>query len=70
MAQPIKRNLSEQLAWLSQNRAAVVAFAPGSRIQLIILAQAMTVLVAPMLGVLLVMTANNKLLGDLRRLTL
>lgn len=45
---------------------AVVAFAPGSRIQLIILAQAMTVLVAPMLGVLLVLTANNKRLGDLR----
>ena len=44
----------------------VVAFAPGSRIQLIILAQAMTVLVAPMLGVLLVLTANNRLLGDLR----
>lgn len=45
---------------------AVVALAPGSRIQLIILAQAMTVLVAPMLGLLLVLTANNKLLGDLR----
>jgi Mn2+/Fe2+ NRAMP family transporter len=44
----------------------VVTFAPGSRIQLIILAQAMTVLVAPMLGVLLVLTANNRLLGDLR----
>ena len=28
MAEPIKRNLSEQLAWLSQNRAAAVAFAP------------------------------------------
>ena len=26
----------------------------------------MTVLVAPMLGVLLVLTANNRLLGDLR----
>ncbi len=45
---------------------AVVAFAPGSRVQLIILAQAMTVLVAPLLGVLLVLTANNKLLGDLK----
>lgn len=45
---------------------AVTAFAPGSRVQLIILAQAMTVLVAPMLGVLLVLMANNKLLGDLR----
>jgi len=44
----------------------VVAFAPGSRVQLIILAQAMTVLVAPMLGVLLVLTANNSVLGDLR----
>lgn len=44
----------------------VTAFAPGSRIQLIILAQAMTVLVAPMLGVLLVLTANSKRLGDLR----
>lgn len=44
----------------------VVAFAPGSRVQLIILAQAMTVLVAPLLGVLLVLMANNKLLGALR----
>lgn len=44
----------------------VTAFAPGSRVQLIILAQAMTVLVAPLLGVLLVLMANNKLLGDLR----
>lgn len=44
----------------------VVAFAPGSRIQLIILAQALTVLVAPVLGVLLVITANNRLLGDMR----
>jgi Mn2+/Fe2+ NRAMP family transporter len=33
---------------------------------LILLAQAMTVLAAPMLGVLLVLTANNKLLGDLK----
>ena len=45
---------------------AVVTFAPGSRVQLIIFAQAMTVLVAPLLGVLLVMTANNKLLGTMR----
>ncbi|BCH31137.1 divalent metal cation transporter MntH [Mesorhizobium sp. L-8-10] len=45
---------------------AVVAFAPGSRIQLIIFAQAMTVLVAPLLGILLVLMANNKLLGELR----
>lgn len=44
----------------------VTAFAPGSRVQLIILAQAMTVLVAPLLGVLLVLMANNKLLGALR----
>lgn len=45
---------------------AVVTFTPGSRVQLIIFAQAMTVLVAPLLGVLLVMMANNKLLGTMR----
>jgi hypothetical protein len=28
MGEPIKRNLAEQLAWLSQNRAAAAAFAP------------------------------------------
>lgn len=44
----------------------ITAFAPGSRVQLIILAQAMTVLVAPMLGVLLVLMANSSLLGTMR----
>ncbi|WP_292070070.1 Nramp family divalent metal transporter [Brevundimonas sp. UBA7534] len=44
----------------------VVAFAPGSRVQLIIMAQAMTVLVAPLLGLLLVLTANNRLMGALK----
>jgi hypothetical protein len=28
MSEPLKRNLAEQLAWLSQNRAAAAAFAP------------------------------------------
>ena len=44
----------------------VVAFAPGSRVQLIIFAQAMTVLVAPFLGAMLLVIANNRLMGDLR----
>lgn len=44
----------------------VVALAPGSRVQLIIFAQAMTVLVAPFLGALLIIIANNRLMGDLR----
>jgi Mn2+/Fe2+ NRAMP family transporter len=44
----------------------VVAVVPGSRVQLIIFAQAMTVLVAPFLGAMLLIIANNKLMGDLR----
>lgn len=44
----------------------VVAVAPGSRVQLIIFAQAMTVLVAPFLGAMLLVIANNRLMGDLR----
>ena len=44
----------------------VVAVAPGSRVQLIIFAQAMTVLVAPFLGAMLLVIANNPLMGDLR----
>ena len=39
---------------------------PGSRVQLIIFAQAMTVLVAPFLGAMLLVIANNRLMGDLR----
>jgi manganese transport protein len=47
--------------------AAVTAFAGSSPVQLIIVAQALTVVVAPLLGVLLVVLANNKrLMGDLR----
>jgi NRAMP (natural resistance-associated macrophage protein)-like metal ion transporter len=44
----------------------VVAVAPGSRVQLIIFAQAMTVLVAPFLGAMLLIIANKPLMGDLR----
>jgi manganese transport protein len=44
----------------------VVAVVPGSRVQLIIFAQAMTVLVAPFLGAMLLIIANNQLMGDLR----
>jgi manganese transport protein len=44
----------------------VVAVVPGSRVQLIIFAQAMTVLVAPFLGAMLLIIANNRLMGDLR----
>ena len=43
-----------------------VALAPGSRVQLIIFAQAMTVLVAPFLGAMLLVIANTRLMGDLR----
>ena len=43
-----------------------VAVVPGSRFQLIIFAQAMTVLVAPFLGAMLLVIANNRLMGDLR----
>jgi Mn2+/Fe2+ NRAMP family transporter len=48
--------------------AAVTVLARGtSPVQLIIVAQALTVIVAPMLGVLLVILANNRrLMGDLR----
>jgi manganese transport protein len=48
--------------------AAVTAAAGGtSPVQLIIVAQALTVVVAPLLGVLLVILANNRhLMGDLR----
>lgn len=47
--------------------AAVVAVAGSAPVQLIIVAQALTVVVAPLLGVLLVVLANNKrLMGDLR----
>jgi Mn2+/Fe2+ NRAMP family transporter len=47
--------------------AAVTVVAGGSPIQLIIGAQALTVVVAPLLGILLVILANNrKLMGDLR----
>jgi Mn2+/Fe2+ NRAMP family transporter len=47
--------------------AIVTAVAGGSPVQLIIIAQALTVVVAPLLGVLLVILANNRgLMGDLR----
>ncbi|QFU91763.1 Nramp family divalent metal transporter [Amycolatopsis sp. YIM 10] len=47
--------------------AAVTVIAGGSPIQLIIGAQALTVVIAPLLGVLLVLLANNrKLMGGLR----
>ncbi|WP_255621676.1 Nramp family divalent metal transporter [Pseudonocardia sp. DSM 110487] len=47
--------------------AAVTALAGSSPVQLIIVAQALTVVVAPLLGVLLVVLANTeRLMGDLR----
>lgn len=47
--------------------AAVTALAGSSPVQLIIVAQALTVVVAPLLGVLLVVLANNeRLMGELR----
>ncbi|MGC7095368.1 Nramp family divalent metal transporter [Amycolatopsis lurida] len=47
--------------------AAVTVIAGGSPVQLIIGAQALTVVIAPLLGVLLVLLANNrKLMGELR----
>lgn len=47
--------------------AAVTALAGSSPVQLIIVAQALTVVVAPLLGVLLVVLANSeRLMGDLR----
>jgi manganese transport protein len=47
--------------------AAVTALAGSSPVQLIIVAQALTVVVAPLLGALLVVLANNeRLMGDLR----
>ncbi|WP_202946965.1 divalent metal cation transporter [Sinorhizobium meliloti] len=44
----------------------VVALAPGSRVQLIIFAQAMTVLVAPFLAGLLMIISNRREMGALR----
>lgn len=44
----------------------VVAVVPDTRVHLIIFAQAMTVLVAPFLGALLLIIANNRLMGELR----
>lgn len=46
--------------------ALVVALAPGSRVQLIIFAQAMTVLVAPFLAGLLMIISNRREMGTLR----
>jgi manganese transport protein len=47
--------------------AAVTAVATTSPVQLIVVAQALTVLVAPVLGVLLVVLANNRgLMGRMR----
>lgn len=46
--------------------ALIVALAPGSRVQLIIFAQAMTVLVAPFLAGLLMIISNRREMGDLR----
>ncbi|TWF80756.1 NRAMP (natural resistance-associated macrophage protein)-like metal ion transporter [Pseudonocardia hierapolitana] len=47
--------------------AAVTVLAGSGPVQLIIVAQALTVVVAPLLGVLLVVLANNRrLMGDLR----
>lgn len=43
-----------------------VAVVPGSRVQLIIFAQAMTVLVAPFLGAMLLIIANKPLMGEMR----
>jgi manganese transport protein len=47
--------------------ATVTVIAGGSPVQLIISAQALTVVVAPLLGILLVILANNRaLMGTLR----
>ncbi|MGP4671493.1 Nramp family divalent metal transporter [Agrobacterium salinitolerans] len=46
--------------------ALVVVLAPGSRVQLIIFAQAMTVLVAPFLAGLLMIISNRREMGTLR----
>ncbi len=47
--------------------AVVTAAAGGSPVQLIIAAQSLTVVVAPLLGVLLLVLANNRqLMGELR----
>ncbi|WGI72182.1 Nramp family divalent metal transporter (plasmid) [Neorhizobium petrolearium] len=46
--------------------AFVVALAPGSRVQLIIFAQAMTVLVAPFLAGLMLIISNRREMGALR----
>ncbi|WP_210246673.1 Nramp family divalent metal transporter [Rhizobium sp. RU20A] len=46
--------------------AFIVAVAPGSRVQLIIFAQAMTVLVAPFLAALMLAMANRREMGALR----
>ncbi|SIQ85925.1 NRAMP (natural resistance-associated macrophage protein) metal ion transporters [Rhizobium sp. RU33A] len=46
--------------------ALVVALAPGSRVQLIIFAQAMTVLVAPFLAGLLMIISNGQEMGAMR----
>jgi len=47
--------------------AVVTVIAGGAPVQLIIVAQALTVVVAPLLGVLLIVLANNRrLMGDLR----
>ena len=48
------------------HRVVMVHVELGSRVQLIILAQAMTVLVAPFLGAMLLVIANNPLMSDLR----
>jgi Mn2+/Fe2+ NRAMP family transporter len=46
---------------------AVTVFAGGSPVQLIIVAQALTVIFAPVLGILLVILANNRgLMTDMR----
>lgn len=47
--------------------AAVTAVAGSSPVQLIIVAQALTVVIAPLLGILLILLANNRrLMGELR----
>ncbi|WP_202048322.1 Nramp family divalent metal transporter [Agrobacterium salinitolerans] len=46
--------------------ALVVVLAPGSRVQLIVFAQAMTVLVAPFLAGLLMIISNRREMGTLR----
>ena len=63
-SRPVKLGVLGVLAF----GATVTVLARGtSPIQLIIVAQALTVIVAPMLGVLLVILANNRrLMGDLR----